>query len=108
MTQHSDYIGKHHHHTTALAAIAGNGGPLHLLKEAHLDEHAVALGIDLAGPTPHLRLVSDHDMLTIELTPTHLEHILTEAARIAARPQVELRAVDPSASVRSVVNGCAS
>ena len=104
----STYYGRHHHHTTALAAIAGRDLPLTLMPEARVDGHDVALGVCLTGQTPHLTVTSDHDHLTIELTPAQLERLLDEAARIAVRPQVELRAVSPSASVRSVVNGCAS
>jgi hypothetical protein len=63
-----------------------------------IDGHTVALGVCLTGANPHLTITSDHDHVTIELTPAQLERFLDEVGKINARPQVELRAVEAVSS----------
>lgn len=101
MTQHSDYIGKHHHHTTALAALAGNGQPLHRMPEAKASADTVAFDIDLSSNTPCIRLQSDHDAVLFHLSPRDVERIFDEVAKVMARSQVELRVVDSETEAAS-------
>ncbi len=87
----STYIGRHHHKRTALASIAGNGLPLGLMPTQHLEQGDVAVDVSLTGDRPQLRLVSDHDIVTIDLSRTAVKAILDQAAIVMARSGVELR-----------------
>jgi hypothetical protein len=101
MKDHQQYIGKHHHQTTALATIAGNGLPLGLMPEARADSDTVAFDIDLSSNTPCIRLQSDHDAVLFHLSPRDVERIFDEVAKVMARSQVELRVVDSETEAAS-------